>query len=282
MSAIVSDTPKTGAHCLSDLIERVDFAVRDRDVIEHRRLRSIGSRRLCGRGIDRAALALLVGALRLVANLRQDLNERLDASRIERFAGFLLDQRNGRLERHRLVIRAIRGQRVEVVDEKQNPRAERNVVTLQAARVSTSIPPLVVILNERCDGVRKGDSRDDIRTDLRMCLYLLELFGGQRSRLREDVLRHSELADVVQQRRRTHRLGLAGRHAELSSHCRRVKLHAADMVLGRSVLCVDRARERFDRRQVQFGQLLSASLLGPESSLEDAIRAQSEIEHSPD
>ena len=56
--------------------------------------------------------------------------------------------------------------------------------------------------DERRDRVRKWYSRDDVRADLRMCLYLLELFGGQRPRLREDVLRHSELADVVQQRRR--------------------------------------------------------------------------------
>jgi hypothetical protein len=115
-----------------------------------------------------------------------------------------------------------------------------------------------------------------------MCLYLLELFGSQRTRLREDVLRDSQLADVMQQRGGPHCLSLGGRHSELTSHCRRVELHAANVVLGRTVLRVDCAGERFDRRQVQFGQLLGAPLLGPESGCQNAIRAQSEIEHSPD
>ena len=82
------------------------------------------------------------------------------------------------------------------------------------------------------------------------------------------MLRNGELADVMQQRRCPHRLNFGVRHAELSSHRRRVELHAADVVLGRAVLGVDRARKRFDRRQVQFGQLLGAPLLSPESGCE--------------
>ena len=115
-----------------------------------------------------------------------------------------------------------------------------------------------------------------------MCPHLLELFGRQRARLRENVLRHREFADVMQQRRGTHGLNFGIGHAELTSHCCRVKLHAADVVLGRPVLGIDRARKRLDRCQVQFGQLLGALLLGPESGRKDAIRAESEIEHSPD
>ena len=233
-------------------------------------------------GIDRSALAFLVCALHFAADLWQHADECLDGSRVERLARLLLDQRDGRFERHRLVVRAVRRQRVEVVDEEQDSRAERDVLSLEPARIAASIPPLVMILNERRDRVRKRYSSDDVRTDLRMCLYLLELFGGQRTRLREDVLRDGELADVVQQRRCSHRLSFGVRHTELSSHRRRVELHAADVILGRAVLGVDRARKRFDRRQVQFGQLLGAPLLSPESGLEDAIRAQSEIEHSPD
>jgi hypothetical protein len=138
-----------------------------------------------------------------------------------------------------------------------------------------------MILNERRDRVGKRYGSNDVRPDLRMCLYLLELFGSQRTRLREDMLRNGELADVMQQRGCSHRLNFSVRHAELSSHGRRVELYAADVILGGAVLGVYRARERFDRRQVQFRQLLGAPLLGPKSGLEDAIRAHSEIEHSP-
>ena len=75
------------------------------------------------------------------------------------------------------MVRAVRRQRVEVVDEEQDPRAERDVLSLEPARIAAAVPPLVMILNERRDRVRKRYSSDDVRTDLRMCLYLLELFG---------------------------------------------------------------------------------------------------------
>ena len=79
------------------------------------------------------------------ADLRQDAKERLDRSRIERLAGFLLDQRGGRFDRHRLVIRPVRRQRVEVVDEAQNPRAERDLLALEPARIAAAVPALVMV-----------------------------------------------------------------------------------------------------------------------------------------
>ena len=61
-----------------------------------------------------------------------------------------------------------------------------------------------------------------------------------------------ELADVVKQRGRLHRLHLDFGHPQLARDSRGVDLHAADVVLRRAVLGVDRARKRFDRRQVKF------------------------------
>ena len=50
-----------------------------------------------------------------------------DDMRVERLARFLLQQRDRAVDRHRLVVRPLRCQRVEVVDDGQDARAERDV-----------------------------------------------------------------------------------------------------------------------------------------------------------
>ena len=49
--------------------------------------------------------------------------------RVERLARFLLEQRDRAFDWHRLVVRPLRGQRVEVVNDSQDARAERDVVS---------------------------------------------------------------------------------------------------------------------------------------------------------
>jgi hypothetical protein len=94
-----------------------------------------------------------------------------------------------------------------------------------------------------------------------VCPDLVQLLRRERTRLREDVLRDRELADVVQQRRGLHPLDLALRHVQRPSQRRRVELHAADVRLRRLVLCVDRERQRFNCGQVQIRGFLHTALL---------------------
>src|SRR5207247_7717758 len=91
-------------------------------------------------------------------------------------------------------------QRVEVVDDRKDARAERDLIALQAARVPLAIPPLMMAEDQRCDRIGKRHAADDFGADLRMDADLLELFLRQRTWLREDVLGYRQLADIVEQR----------------------------------------------------------------------------------
>ena len=112
-------------------------------------------------------------------------------------------------------------------------------------------------------GYGNGTRADDLGADLRVDADLLELFLRQRPRLRQDVLGHGELADVVQQRRGLDALDLVVRHAERLREPRGVDLHAADVRLRRLILGVDRERQRFDRREVQVGHLAARAAARP-------------------
>ena len=75
------------------------------------------------------------------------------------------------------------------------------------------------------------------------------------------MLRHGELADVVQQRRGLDALDLGLRHAEGARQPGGVDLDAPDVALRGLILGVDRQRQRFNRRQVQIRNLRDVPLL---------------------
>ena len=266
---------EAAAHRLRDLVERVDLAVGERDVLEdvgaRRAGRRPGRRRLDQadggargrrvRGDARQLARRLPGSLRPRRRVRVRVDEGLHDARVERLVRFLPQQAHRRLEAHRLVVRPLRHQRVEVVHDGEDARAERNLVGLEAGRVALAVEALVVAEDERRHRIGERHAADDLGADLRVDADLLELLLRERSRLGEDVLGDRELADVVQERRRLHALDLGVRHAERPRQARRVDLDAPDVALRRLVLRVDGERERFDGRQVQVRDLLHVPLL---------------------
>ena len=132
--------------------------------------------------------------------------------------------------------------------------------------------------DQRRDRIRKRHRGDDLGADLRMDADLLELFLRQRPGLRQDVLGHRELADVVEQRRRLHALDSAVATGRPLRQAGRIQLHAADVRLRRLILRVDRARQRFDRRQVQIRGLLHVPLLVLDAAHVDLVGAVGQIE----
>jgi hypothetical protein len=123
----------------------------DGDVVEHGRL---------GRA-SRVHRRIAARSLGFVANARQHAQERCDGARIEGLAGFLFDERDRRINGHRLVIGACRGQRAEVVHETQDARAEGSIVAFETAWIAAAIPAFVMAENQRCNRIRKRDRRDD-------------------------------------------------------------------------------------------------------------------------
>ncbi len=270
------------AHRLRDLVERVDLAMRERDVVEHRAL-ALGRRGADGpdpfaatqrSGTDAGRLELFL--LDLGAQPRHDARERRHDAGVERLAGVLLENRQRRVGADRPVVRAVRRQRIEIVNDAENAGPERDLFLFQPGRIAASVPPLVVAQDERRHRVRERDAGDDVGAHLRVNANLLELFGCQRTRLGEDVLRHGELADVVQERSRPDRLDFVLAHAERASHARRVRLYTSDVVGRALVLRVDRQRQRFDRGHLQIRHLPRVVALLFEARAERAVDADGE------
>ena len=65
------------------------------------------------------------------------------------------------------------------------------------------------------------------------------------------MLRHRQLSDVVQHRRRFQRLGLVLGQAQFLCQFHGVDTHALQVLAGGFVFCLNGQRQRFDRPQVQ-------------------------------
>ncbi len=103
--------------------------MRERDVVEDRLVRRLGQQAdgrpaFLARARRQRQRAHRVGRrLGFCAQLVEVFDEDLHEVRIERFARFLPQQADGAFIAHRLVIGALRRQRVEVVDDREDARA---------------------------------------------------------------------------------------------------------------------------------------------------------------
>ena len=276
---------EAGAHRLRDFIQRVDFAVRECDVFEHRadlvglwREADCGPAELVLRLERQASRRRSLDRLSGRFHFRRHLDEHLHDLRIERAARFLLEQRHGGLWGHRLVVWPIRGQRIVVVDHRKDSRPQRNLLALDSLRVSLAVPAFVVAQDQRRHWIRERHGADDLGADLRMDADLLELFLRQRSRLRQNVLGHRELADVVEQGGGLHTLDFGVGHAEAARDAGGVDLDAADMRLRGLILGIDGERERFDRGEVQVRHFLDVTTFVVDAPKIDLVTAISHIQ----
>ena len=124
----------------------------------------------------------------------------------------------------------------------------------------------------------EGHGPEDLGADTRVNLDALELFGRERLGLREDVLGHGHVADVVEQRRRPHHLHLGiGQAGRFRQHAG-VLLNRSD-VLGRAPrLGFDRERERFNRRQLDVHGPARLVLFFAQPRHDRVVAAEHEIE----
>ena len=135
----------------------------------------------------------------------------VDELRIERAAGLVLQHRDRAFRIERAMVRPLGRHRVVVVDDCQNARADRNLLARETLRIALAVPPFVMAEDQRRHRIGERHRGDDLRADLRVNADLLELLLRQRSGLRQDVLGHRQLADVVQQRRGLDALNLVRR-----------------------------------------------------------------------
>ena len=119
---------EAGAHRLRDLVERVDLAVGERDVLEHRLLARRRSRRQADRRLRRRRVrrharqraAPAPGSLRLGVQRRAACSTNVCTTRgSSALPASCCSSADRRVDAHRLVIRPLRRQRVEVVDDRR-------------------------------------------------------------------------------------------------------------------------------------------------------------------
>src|SRR5262245_533985 len=103
-------------------------------------------------------------------------------------------------------IRAVGLERAEAIGNRKDTCTERDFCSAETAWVPQAVPALVVAKNQFVDWAGERNVAQDLGSDARMNLDALELLGGERGRFRQDVLRNRQVADVVQQRRRSHGL----------------------------------------------------------------------------
>ncbi len=173
--------------------------------------------------------------------------------------------------RPRRPVRPVRRQRGVGVHHRQDPRAQGNLLALQPLRVALAVPVLVVGRDQRGDRVGEGHVLQDLRPYDRVGLDLLELLERQRPGLREDVLGHGQVADVVQQRRRLESRDFVLRHADDPREADRVRLHLADLHRGRAVPGLDGQRKRLDRGELHLRRALHLGLFLLDPVDEEAV-----------
>jgi hypothetical protein len=145
-------------------------------------------------------------------------------------------------------------------------------------RIALAVPAFVVAQDQRRHRIRERHGADDVGADLRVDANFLELLLRQGTRLRQDVLGHRELADVVQQRRGLDALNFRVGHAEPARDARGIDLDTADMRLRGLIFRVDRERQRFDGGQVQVRHFLNVTTLVVDATEVNLVGAVGEVE----
>ena len=161
---------------------------------------------------------------------------------------------------------------------RQDAGADRNLLAGQSVWIALPVPAFMMAEDQRRDRIGERHCRDDLRPDLRMDADFLEFLLCERARLRQHVLGHGELADVVQQRGGLDALNLVRRQSRRSRQAGRIHLYPPDVRLRRLILGVDGAGQRFDGREMQIRGLLDVPLLVLDAAHVDLIGAVGQID----
>src|SRR2546429_595385 len=143
------------------------------------------------------------GSRRAARRSRRDLEEGLDGLGAELRATPRADLLERRGERECPRIRPLGRHRVPRVREPDDRRLQRDLVADEAVRVPEAVPTLVVMPDRRHGVLEARELRHDLGAPRGVLLDRLELGRLEPAGLRQDRVRHTDLADVVEERART-------------------------------------------------------------------------------
>ena len=128
------------------------------------------------------------------------LGEQRDDLRIERSTRHFLQQPQRVFPLHSLPIGTIAPRGIVKINHRNYAGDEWDPLCAQAFGISAAIPLFVVKSYDVFDRIRKIYSLQDVTTNGRMDLHLREFCFSKLAGFVQDVFRHCEFADVVQQR----------------------------------------------------------------------------------
>src|SRR6516165_9256979 len=131
--------------------------------------------------------------------LLRNRQEDLDHFRIELAAGASPDFLASVRHRERPAIPLIRSQHIERVGDRQYPRPQRNLFTLQTAWIASSIEELVFRLHDFRRFAKKRDAYQHVVAYLTVGAHDLLFVIGQMSWFAQNRVRNRHLADVVEE-----------------------------------------------------------------------------------
>ena len=175
---------------------------------------------------------------------KRDPQERPDDARVELRAGAACDlvaRCRGIL---RLLVRARGGDDVEHVGDGDDAARERDVFALGAFRIALAVPALVMI-GDRVRPLTQppAQRRGQPGSDFGVAAYQRPLLLARAPRLVEDLRRHLELADVVQQRRPVQPVDLVTVKAKLLRDHLRIRAHPLGMPARHVIVRTQRRHE---------------------------------------
>ncbi len=156
-----------------------------------------GSRRLAP--VVRGARRLARRRVGVDHMLYHHLTERLDDRRVELRPGVLADLCDRLITWTPFAIGPIVHDRAEGIGHREDTDRERNVRALQAVRIPRTIPSLLVVTNDRGHALHAVHKEQDLLSDHGMSQHHRPLLVRERPLLSENFIRHSDLANVVQQ-----------------------------------------------------------------------------------
>src|SRR3990172_949351 len=144
------------------------------------------------------------------------------------------------------LVGAVGGHRVEGVADEDDARAERDLVAGEAVGVAAAVVVLVVVGDYRRGGRQVGEAAGDPGAHLRVPLDHRPLVLAEAAGLLQDVVRHGELADVVEERGPLDKLLLPYAQPHLRGDLGRVPGGACEVAGGGAGLSFQRRDQRPD------------------------------------
>ncbi len=178
----------------------------------------------------------------------EHFHERVEQHRVEVATALFAHHLHALLDRERLAVHAVAGQRVEHVRDRHDAPLDRDRLALQPARVAGAVPLLLVAERDRRRHVedRGGRAAHEAVALLGVRLDDRALLRRQRPRLEQDRVGDRDLADVVQRRRVAQALAELRVHADVFGQQHREAADALDVRAGVLVAELDRHRQALD------------------------------------